>query len=84
MFVSNKQEAINLIQYISNIIEIEPEINGLSYTEQRQPSTITRRIVPFGIDVRQDSLEQFYNVELSRVLLLVNNAVLPILIWKKV
>jgi hypothetical protein len=81
IFVSNKQEAINLIQYISNIIEIEPEINGLSYTEQRQASTITRRIVPLPeIDVRHDSLEQFYHVELSRVVLLVNNAVFPILI----
>lgn len=85
MFITNKQEVINLIQYISNIIEIEPEINGLSYTEQGQSSTITRIIVPLpGIDVIQDSLEHFYHVELSRVVLLVNNAVFPILIWKKV
>lgn len=83
-FVNEKQEAINLLKYISEIIGIKPEERGFSFTEQRIPSMITRRTRPLiSVPIRTDLFNETYDVKLTRVVLLINNAALPIILWKR-
>lgn len=84
-FVTQKQEAVRLIQYISYLIGIEAEIRGISfsYREQRIRSIHTRIQHPIpGIEVRRDNPRESFVVCLKRVVLLVNNAKSPVLLWK--
>lgn len=83
-FVKNRTFARNLLNYISKILGIAPAYEGLSYTEGRQPSTHTRLIKDLDeIKYRRNFIEGEYSISLFRIVLLVNNANNPVIIWQK-
>jgi hypothetical protein len=83
--VTNKRQSLRLLKYIAYIAGLQLPKEGLSYTEGRRSLDFTRlQRELINVKLRERFNEGNYVVKLFRVVLLINNAESPIIIWKEI